>query len=106
MKHKKAFLIITILIIIFIWSIIIVKKNKEVYHQSKNYEINDGNLSIMHEETPTKGDYKISNLNTGTLKYKSNSNSTYHDNQASATSACKNYCATGTYYNGKCYKLG
>ena len=47
MKHKKAFLIITILIIIFIWSIIIVKKNKEVYHQSKNYEINDGNLSIM-----------------------------------------------------------
>lgn len=60
----------------------------------------------MLEETPKRGDYKISNLNTGTLKYKCNSNSTYHDNQASATSACKNYCATGTYYNGKCYKLG
>lgn len=106
MKHKKTFLIITILTIIFICSIIIVKKNKEVYHQSKNYEINDGNLSIMLEETPKKGDYKISNLNTGTLKYKCNSNSTYHDNQASATSACINYCATGTYYNGKCHKLG
>lgn len=89
MNHKKTFLIMTILIIIFICSIIIIKKNKEVYHQSKNYEINDGNLSIMLEETPKKGDYKISNLNTGTLKYKSNSNSTYHDNQASATSACK-----------------
>lgn len=63
MKHKKTFLIITILTIIFICSIIIVKKNKEVYHQSKNYEINDGNLSIMLEETPKKGDYKISNLN-------------------------------------------
>lgn len=54
MKHKKTFSIITILIIIFICSIIIVKKNKEVYHQSKNYEINDRNLSIMLEETPKK----------------------------------------------------
>lgn len=60
----------------------------------------------MLEETPKKGDYKIFNLNTGTLKYKCNSNSIYHDIQASATSACINYCATGTYYNGKCHKLG
>lgn len=43
---------------------------------------------------------------TGTIKYKCNANNTYHDTQASATTACQNYCATGTYYNSKCYKLG
>ena len=81
MKHKKTFLIITILIIIFICSIIIVKKNKEVYHQSKNYEINDGNLSIMLEETPKKGDYKISNLNMWPDdNYVYNSNLSYCEN--------------------------
>ena len=81
MKHKKTFLIITILTIIFICSIIIVKKNKEVYHQSKNYEINDGNLSIMLEETPKKGDYMISNLNMWPDdNYVYNSNLSYCEN--------------------------
>ena len=81
MNHKKTFLIMTILIIIFICSIIIIKKNKEVYHQSKNYEINDGNLSIMLEETPKKGDYKISNLNMWSDdNYVYNSNLSYCEN--------------------------
>ena len=43
------------------------------------------------------------NSYTGTLKYRCLN--TYYDDNASATAACVNYCASGTYYNGKCYKL-
>ena len=39
----------------------------------------------------------------GTSKYKCLN--TYYDTKAAATAACTNYCATGTYHNGKCYKL-
>ena len=64
MKHRNIFLIIiSILIIAFLGSIIIIKKNKEVYDQSNNYEFDNNTLSIMLEETPKMGDYKVSNLN-------------------------------------------
>lgn len=64
MKHRNIFLIIvSILIISFVCSIIIIKRNKEVYGQSNNYEFNNNALSIMLEETPKMGDYKVSNLN-------------------------------------------
>lgn len=64
MKHRNIFLIIiSILIISFLCSIIIIKKNKEVYDQSNNYEFDNNTLSIMLEETPKMGDYKVSNLN-------------------------------------------
>ena len=55
MKHRNIFLIIiSILIISFLCSIIIIKKNKEVYDQSNNYEFDNNTLSIMLEETPKK----------------------------------------------------
>ena len=64
MKYRNIFLIIiSILIIAFLGSIIIIKKNKEVYDQSNNYEFDNNTLSIMLEETPKMGDYKVSNLN-------------------------------------------
>lgn len=64
MKHRNIFLIIiSILIIAFLCSIIIIRKNKEVYDQSNNYEFDNNTLSIMLEETPKMGDYKVSNLN-------------------------------------------
>lgn len=39
------------------------------------------------------------------LQYLCSINSTYYNTNSAATSACTNYCATGTYYNGKCYSL-
>lgn len=42
---------------------------------------------------------------TGTEKYKCSVTNNYYDSQSEATSACTNYCASGSYYNSKCYKL-
>ena len=42
---------------------------------------------------------------TATTKYKCSLLNGYYDSQDSATSACTNYCASGTYYNSKCYKM-
>ena len=41
----------------------------------------------------------------GSLKYRCSVNNLYYNSQSEATSACTNYCATGRYYNGKCYKI-
>ena len=40
---------------------------------------------------------------TGTTKY--SCKGTYYDKYNDAYEACKNYCSSGTYYNGKCYKM-
>lgn len=40
---------------------------------------------------------------TGTSKYYCKG--TYYDTYDAAYEACKNYCSSGTYYNGKCYKM-
>lgn len=41
----------------------------------------------------------------GLLKYRCSVNNLYYNSQSEATSACTNYCSSGTYYNGKCYKM-
>ena len=46
---------------------------------------------------------KCTNSYTGTLKYKCGNK--YYSNNTDAITACENYCATGTHYNGKCYKI-
>ena len=51
----------------------------------------------------TLSDTTCTNTYSGSLKYKCGS--TYYNDKASATSACTNYCSSGTYYNGKCYKM-
>lgn len=43
---------------------------------------------------------------SASTRYKCSVNNTYYTSNSSATTACTNYCATGTYYNSKCYKLG
>lgn len=43
---------------------------------------------------------------TATTKYKCSVSNAYYDTNAAATTACENYCSTGSYYNSKCYKLG
>ena len=42
---------------------------------------------------------------TGTTEYYCSLNNKYYDNQSDANNACSNYCATGDYYNNKCYEL-
>ena len=39
----------------------------------------------------------------GTTKY--SCKDTYYDMYDAAYEVCKNYCSSGTYYNGKCYKM-
>ena len=51
----------------------------------------------------TLSDTTCTNTYSGSLKYKCGS--TYYNDKASATRACTNYCSSGTYYNGKCYKM-
>lgn len=51
----------------------------------------------------TLSDTTCINTYSGSLKYKCGS--TYYNTNNEATTACSNYCATGTYYNGKCYKM-
>ena len=55
---------------------------------------NGGNLSST---TCTGATY------TGSIRYVCQGK--YYSSSAEATTACTNYCASGTYYNGKCYKL-
>ena len=38
-------------------------------------------------------------------RYKCSIDNVYYTSQETANSACTNYCATGTHYNGKCYKI-
>ena len=42
---------------------------------------------------------------SASTRYKCSVNNTYYTSNSSATTGCTNYCATGTYYNGKCYKI-
>lgn len=51
----------------------------------------------------TLSDTTCTNTYSGSLKYKCGS--TYYNDNASATAACKNYCQSGSYYNSKCYKI-
>lgn len=80
-----------------------------------NYGQNPWSCKIVHAGTTTT-EYVC--YNGGTLddktcygtesasrRYKCSINNVYYTSQASANSACTNYCGSGTYYNGKCYKI-
>ena len=70
-------------------------------------QFNTGSPTKSTSYSCTSGDSlsgsKCTNSYTGTLKYKCGNK--YYSNNTDATTACENYCATGTHYNGKCYKI-
>lgn len=43
---------------------------------------------------------------TGSTRYKCSVSGKYYTTKSSATTGCTNYCANGSLYNSKCYKLG
>lgn len=53
----------------------------------------------------TLSDTTCSGSESASLRYKCSANNKYYTSNSSATTACTNYCATGTYYNNKCYSL-
>lgn len=53
----------------------------------------------------TLSDTKCNDTYDGVTKYKCSVSNEYYDDETSASAGCTNYCANGTYYNGKCYKL-
>ena len=53
----------------------------------------------------TLDDKTCSGTESASRRYKCSINNVYYTSQASANSACTNYCSSGTHYNGKCYKI-
>lgn len=43
---------------------------------------------------------------TASTRYKCSVSGKYYNTKSSATTGCTNYCANGSLYNSKCYKLG
>ena len=58
---------------------------------------NGGNLS---------GSTCIGATYSGSSRYKCSVSGKYYTTKAAATTGCTNYCANGSLYNSKCYKLG
>ena len=58
---------------------------------------NGGNLS---------GSTCIGATYSGSSRYKCSVSGKYYTTKSSATTGCTNYCANGSLYNSKCYKLG